>query len=585
MPALRQHAPALITGFSFMLVQNWAYSRVPLFIQRLLDEIVGANQSRLVLRHVLFAVAFALLTGVCTYFMRRLITGASRHIEYELRDRLFRRLLALRLDFYQQRQTGDIISRCTNDLNDVRTLLGPGIMYIPNAVSRLALFAPLLFSLNVTMTFVLLGVMVALVAFNLLVIPRFRPLFRAVQEHVGAINDLAWQATTGITTVKLYAAEQHQIERFAKRNHEYVAANMRVTRVRGVLWPVMLFVLGLMELVTLWFGGSAVITGQMTVGQLLQFTTMVGILTFPILSVSWVMSLLQQGVSAMQRIEDILLGAPERRAGRVIEPTRAGLELTLHQVRYRHPAAAHDAIAAVDLHLPAGQVLGVTGPVGSGKSTLVAVLAGMLQASGGEVMVDGSLLEELDLMSVRSRMAYVPQEAFLFSLSVADNIAMGSEALVDRHQVVLAAEAAAVAADIATFPDGYEQLVGERGITLSGGQKQRVAIARALVRTLSGASDLLILDDALSSVDSDTESRILASLRQLKLERSDGSSFPHPVSIVVVSQRTSALRLADRILVMDAGRVTEAGSHNQLVAAGGIYARMTQLQQHGSALA
>jgi ATP-binding cassette subfamily B multidrug efflux pump len=583
-PALRQHAPALIIGFSFMLVQNWAYSRVPLFIQRLLDEIVGTNQGSAILQHALFAVGFALVTGVCTYFMRRLITGASRHIEYELRDRLFRKLLGLGQDFYQQRATGDIISRCTNDLNDVRTLLGPGIMYVPNAISRLALFIPLLFSLHVTMTFVLIGVMTALIAINVLVIPRFRPLFRGVQEHVGAINDLAWQATTGITTVKLYSAEDAQVERFAARNRDYVRANMRVTRVRGVLWPVMLFVLGLMELVTLWFGGSAVINGEMSIGQLLQFTTMVGILTFPILSVGWVMSLMQQGVSAMERIEDILLAQPERRAGQIPTAAADGLEVTLRQVGYRHPGADSDAISGVDLQLVGGQVLGITGPVGSGKSTLVAVLAGMLRATAGEVLIDGRPLAELDLIAVRGRMACVPQEAFLFSMTVAENIAMGSEEPVDRDQVMRAAEAAAVATDIAAFPDGYEQIVGERGITLSGGQKQRVAIARALVRTLSGASDVLILDDALSSVDSDTETRILDALRALEARGESPASDLRPVAIVVVSQRTSALRLADRILVMDRGSVAEAGSHDELVARGGIYARMAQLQQLGKAL-
>ncbi len=562
-----------------MLLQNWAYSRVPLYIQRLLDEIVGSNLPGAVWRHAQLALGFALLTGLCTYFMRRLITGASRHIEYELRDRLFRTLLGLPPSFFQQRKTGDIISRCTNDLSDVRTLLGPGIMYIPNALSRLALFLPALLALNVTMTVALLGVMVTLILVNVLVVPRFRPLFRRVQEHVGAINDLAWQTATGITTVKLYAAEPQQRERFATRNRDYIRANMRVTRIRGLLWPVLLLVLGLMELVILWFGGSAVVAGEMSIGQLLQFTTMVGILTFPILSVGWVMSLLQQGLSAMERMDDILSAPPESRAGASVPAataTTGSARVALSGVGFRYPTSGDDALSAVDLELHPGEVLGLTGPVGGGKSTMVALLAGMLRPTAGVASVNGADLAGLDLLAVRGKVAYVPQEPFLFSMSVRDNIAMGSERDVTLDQVAAAATAAAVANDIETFPDGYEQLIGERGITLSGGQKQRVAIARALLRTHAGEADLLILDDALSSVDSDTEARILEALRALR----DSSANDGGLSVVLVSQRTSALRTADRIAVVAGGQVVESGSHEQLVSRpDGVYSRMAQLQR------
>ena len=559
-----------------MLLQNWAYSRVPLYIQRLLDEIIGRNLPGEVWRHAQLALGFAVLTGLSTYFMRRLITGASRHIEYELRDRLFRTLLGLPPNFFQQRKTGDIISRCTNDLSDVRTLLGPGIMYIPNALTRLALFLPALLTLNVTMTFALLGVMVTLILVNVLVVPRFRPLFRRVQEHVGAINDLTWQTTTGITTVKLYAAEQQQRDRFADRNRSYIRANMRVTRIRGVLWPVMLLVLGLMELVILWFGGSAVVAGTMSIGQLLQFTTMVGILTFPILSVGWVMSLLQQGLSAMERMDDILSAEPESRAGLPVPAATDAARVALVAVGFRYPTSTADALSDIDLELRPGEVLGLTGPVGAGKSTLVALLAGMLRPTAGKVTVNGADVAGLDLLAVRGRVAYVPQEPFLFSMPVAENIAMGGEGEVTAEQIAAAARAAAVAGDIETFPDAYDQLIGERGITLSGGQKQRVAIARTLVRTHAGEADLLILDDALSSVDSDTEARILEALGSLR----DQAERPRPLSVVLVSQRTSALRTTDRIAVVAGGRIVETGSHDELAARqGGIYARMAQLQR------
>lgn len=548
-----------------MLAQNWAFSRVPVWIQRLLDEIVGANRTLPVRTAALTAAGFTALAGGCMFLMRKLIIGVSRRIEYDLRDDLFRRLIGLPFGFFQRRRTGDLISRCTNDLNDVRMLLGPGMMYIPDAVSRLALFLPLLLRLDVLMTAALLLVAALLVTINLVVIPRFRPRFRAVQEQVAAINDQAWQTITGITTVKLYAAEAPQTARFAELNRGYVRANMRVLRIRGLLWPLMGLVFGLLQLVTLWLGGAAVVRGALTIGELLQFSTMVALLAFPITSLGWVTSLLQQGVSAMERIETILTARPERRTGTALPA--GGLAVALHGVRYRYPEAAQEALRGIDLALQPGETVAITGPVGSGKSTLLGLLTAVVQPTAGRLTVGGQPLAALDPLALRRRVAVVPQETFLFSMTVAENIAMGAEDAVPRERIEAAAAAAALSADVATFPEGYDQLVGERGITLSGGQKQRLALARALVKE----SDLLLLDDALSSVDSATETEILAALRT--------RAGAPAQTVVLVSQRISALRLADRILVLNGGRVVEQGSHEQLLRADGRYARLAELQR------
>ena len=506
LPLLGRYALPLTAGFAFMLAQNWAFARIPVLIQRLLDEIVGANRFSVVGNAALAATAFTLLAGGCMFLMRKLIIGVSRRIEYDLRDELFRRLISLAYGFFQRRRTGDLISRCTNDLTDVRMLLGPGMMYIPDALSRLALFLPLLLGLDVMMTVALLVVAALLVALNLVVIPRFRPLYRTVQEQVGAINDSAWQTITGITTVKLYAAEAQQTAQFEELNRTYVRANMRVLKIRGLLWPLMALVFGLLQLVTLWLGGSAVIRGELSIGELLQFSTMVGLLAFPIMSLGWVTSLLQQGVSAMERIDTILTAPPEPRTG--VELPRGGLQVALRGVRYRYPEAAEEALQGVDLELEPGETVAITGPVGSGKSTLLALLTALVQPTAGSITVAGQLVSAVDPLALRRRVAVVPQETFLFSMTVAENIALGVETPVTPEQIRAAADAAALSADIATFPDGYDQLVGERGITLSGGQKQRLALARALVKE----SELLILDDALSSVDSATETEILATL-------------------------------------------------------------------------
>ena len=554
-----------------MVGQNYALLRGSELLKLLLDEIAaGANERAVVVGLIARALAFAVAVGACMYGMRRLIIGVSRDVEYELRDLLYRKLLALGFDFYQRRRTGDIISRCTNDLNDVRTLLGPGIMYLPDALSRLALFAPVLVGLHAVMAGALGALMVSLVAVIVVVTPRLRPRFRRVQELVAAINDRVWQIVTGINTVKLYGLAASETERFRELNRRYIAANVGLARTRGVLWPLLQFLYGLATLLLLLLGGGAVIRGTLTIGELLQFAAIVGILTFPVLSLGWVSSLIQQGVSAMERIRAILDHPVAARPAHPLPVPAGPLAMTAHDVSYRFPNADRDALTGVNLTIDAGRTLGITGGVGSGKSSLVLLLAGIAAPSSGTLTFNGVDATAIDPHAYRGRIAYVPQEPFLFSATVAENIAMGSEQEVCRDRIAAAARLAAVDEDIARFPDGYDTMVGERGITLSGGQRQRVAIARALVRD----SDLLIMDDALSSVDSETETAILTSLRTLQASR----------TIVIVSHRVSALKLADRIAVMEGGTVVEVGSHKRLLRLRARYARLAELQQLEAAL-
>lgn len=554
-----------------MVGQNYALLQGSELLRQLLDEIAaGANRRAVVLALIARALAYAAAVGVCMFGMRRLIIGVSRDVEYELRDLLYRKLLALDFDFYQRRRTGDIISRCTNDLNDVRTLLGPGIMYVPDALARLALFAPVLAGLHAGMAGALGVLMAVLIGAIVVVTPRLRPRFRRVQELVAAINDRVWQIVTGINTVKLYGLADREIERFRGLNRRYLAANVGLARTRGVLWPLLQFLYGLATLLLLLLGGGAVIRGDLTLGELLQFSAIVAVLTFPVLSLGWVTALIQQGVTAMERIRAILDHPAAARPSDPLPVPAGPLAVTARGVSYRFPNADRDALTGVDLTIPAGRTLGVTGGVGSGKSSLVLLLAGIATPSAGALAFNGVDAAAIDPSAYRGRIAYVPQEPFLFSATVAGNIAMGSEREVSRERIVAAARLAAVDDDVARFPDGYDTVVGERGITLSGGQRQRVAIARALVRD----SDLLILDDALSSVDSDTETAILTGLRTLQASR----------TIVIVSHRVSALQLADRVAVLDGGAVVEVGSHRQLLRAGGRYARLAELQQLEEAL-
>lgn len=549
-----------------MLGQNYALLRIAELLKQLLDEIVtGANERAVVLFLIARAFAFAVGVGACMFGMRRLIIGVSRDVEYELRDLLYRKLLELDFDFYQRSRTGDIISRCTNDLNDVRTLIGPGIMYLPDGLSRLALFAPVLISLHATMAGALGALMALLVALIVVITPRLRPRFRRVQELVAAINDCVWQIVTGINTVKLYGLAANETERFRELNRRYITANISLARTRGVLWPLLQSLYGLSTLLLLLVGGGAVIRGALTIGELLQFSAIIAVLAFPVLSLGWVSALIQQGVSAMERIRSILDHPVAVRPAAPLPVPAGPIGMVAHEVKFRFPNADRDALRDVSMTIEAGRTLGITGGVGSGKSSLVLLLSGISSPTDGILAINSIDATAIDPHTYRARIAYVPQEPFLFSATVAENIAMGSEQEVTRERIVAAARLAAVAEDIARFPDGYDTMVGERGITLSGGQRQRVAIARALVRD----SDMLIVDDALSSVDSDTETAILTNLRSLKDSR----------TIVIVSHRVSALQLADRIAVMDSGTVIEVGTHAELLSSGGHYARLAELQQ------
>ena len=567
-----------------MLAQNLGYTLVPAQMRRILDEVTAANRTPVILQHVLLGLAAALLTVVSMFAMRRLIIGTSRRVEYSLRKTIHNKLLALDSAFYQDHQTGDLISRSTNDLNDVRTLVGPGLMYIPNSLSRLAFFIPVLAGLSSRLLLIVGAVMLVLVASIVIVMPRLRPLVRAVQEQVGVINARAWQVISGVTTLKLYTGEDLQTRRFEKLNTDYIRKQMRVVRFRGFLWPLYMFLFSCIELVVLLVGGREVISGSMSLGELLQFNAMMAVLVFPVLSLGWVMSLLQQGIAAMGRINSIL-DHPVENKDNWRPLTGPTLSYVLRDLRFVYPGAdssARDALREVNLEIRPGMTVGIVGTVGSGKSTLVNLLAGVLRPEPGMLMVNGMDIRDVDPESLFSKVALVPQESFLFSTTIAENILLGPDevdlradaeglagAIVGRaealEQAREAAEIANVHEDIATFPEAYETLVGERGITLSGGQKQRVAIARAWRK----AAPVVIFDDSLSSVDSRTEKRILSNLEGLKGEDR---------TLIVVSHRVAVLKDADVVYVLDEGRIAERGDHLTLMHARGLYYRLWELQ-------
>lgn len=571
LPYLREHWVPLAIGFAFMLLQNYGAVRVPGYFQKIVDELGGANRGGVIESLILTAALFAALSVVSLYLMRRLIIGASRNIEYSLRERIYERLLELDYSFFQAHETGDLVSRTTNDLDNVRTLLGPGIMYIPNSLSMFALFFPALFRLNGPLMLIVTAVFAAVIIFVFTVLPRLMPLFRGIQEATGKMNSRVWQIVTGIATVKLFTMETGEEKRFVELNRDFLKRNMALAKAQESLWPTFLFVFSLTQLVIVIYGGRLVISGAMSIGQLLQFSVMVTALGFPVLSLGWIMSLIQQGISAMGRINVILDGPVERRNDwKDLTDTTVSFEV--RGLSFSYAGQENKSLKDVSLSIGAGEFIGITGTIGSGKSTLVNILTGLLKPERGMVLVNGTEIRDIEPAALFRRIGIVSQSPFLFSRTLAENIAMGTDgSSPDNARVKDVSRLAGLAGDVASFPEGYNQLLGERGITLSGGQKQRTAIARALMKD----SPVVILDDSLSSVDAGTEATIIENLRQLKGGK----------TLIVVSHRISPLKGADRIYVLDEGRVVEQGSHAQLVSQGGLYERLVKYQQMEKTLA
>jgi ATP-binding cassette subfamily B protein len=564
LPFLKDHRGKLGLGFLFMVVQNYFYMKIPQQVQMMVDETVAANRGDVILRALLGLGVYTAVMAVSLFAMRALIIGVSREIEYSLRDRIYTGLLGKPLSFHNRYTTGDLISRSSNDLSDVRLLLGPGIMYIPNSISRLAFFFPVLLSLSPRLLAWVGGVLLLLIALITLLLPRLRPLYLETQQETGRLNEQVWQTLSGRTTISLFQSEGTFVKRFAGSLDRYHRTQMRLVKRKEVLWPIFIFIFSLTEALTLLIGGRAVMAGAMTLGELLQFNLMIGFLAFPVFSIGWVMSSLQQGITAMSRI-NVLLEAGDT----PLSPLEPGAGESLRQVSMRDLTFAYEGgqepvLSGINLELREGEILGLTGTVASGKTTLLRILGGLESPGPGTLFFDDRDAKELGTRLQMASVSYVTENPFLFSRSIRENIALGHEE-VDEDRIRQVADMAGLMPDLERFPDGLDQVIGERGLTLSGGQRQRVGLARALYRR----SPLLLLDDPLSHVDAETETRILGHL----------SRVPWVRMIVLVSHRISTLKMAQRIAVLERGALCESGTHRELIARGGLYAHLAELQR------
>jgi ATP-binding cassette, subfamily B, multidrug efflux pump len=567
LPYLRPYRREYMVGMALVIVSNFFTTLGPKFIERGIDALRTGGDFHVVQTAVGLLLAAALVGGVARYGMRELLNSGSRRVETDLRDHLYRHLQRMSAEFYDRYPTGDVMARTTNDLLAVRMVAGPALMYLVDTTIRALLIAPAMVAINPRLTGMallpLLGLPVAMISLGQQIHRRSQ----AIQEQFSGLTSHAHENLSGVRVVRAYRQERAETAAFRRLSDDYLARNLKLARVQGLFFPLLTMLGGLSALTVLYTGGRLVMAGSVTVGEFVAFGVYLAMLVWPMIALGWAVNLVQRGAASMGRINQLFRERPaiaEPEAPVTLPPARGGRAVEFRNVSFAYPGARErgDVLADLSFRVEAGRSLAIVGATGAGKSTLVDLLVRSYDPDRGAVMLDGVDIRQLPLTELHRAIGFVPQETFLFSDTLRENVLLGAP---DDGRLERVAEVAQLTEALPALPDGYDTMLGERGINLSGGQKQRSAIARALAQD----PPVFVLDDALSAVDAQTEAKILRALRGALEGRTS----------IIVSHRLAAVRDADWILVLDGGRIVEQGAHANLITRGGRYWELLRRQQ------
>ncbi len=562
-PYLNRYKKSLLIGLIAIIGSNIFTVIQPHFVGRAIDDLKYGLESKnldsfSLLYYAIIIVGFTLIAGVMSFITRQTIIVTSRKIEYDLRNDFLAHLQKLHFSFFQNTPTGDLMAHATNDISAVRNVLGPGIMYPADTIVTFVMVLTMMILKDWRLTLLAL-IPLPLVSFAVYKLGKLINVkFQERQEHFSKLTGRAQENLSGIRVIKAYVREDYEIQTFKNLSWEYLKKNLVLARYQSIIWPTMFLLVGISLVVTIYFGGIRVIENKMSIGTLTAFFAYLMMLIWPMIAFGWVTNILQQGAASMKRISKILDIVPEIRNSENLDLSIKDIngEIEFQNVNFKYKDSQNPILKNINLKIPAGKTLAIVGYTGSGKSTLVSLIPRLYDVTEGKILIDGKDIRVIPIEILRKNIGFVPQETFLFSETIANNIAYGVDEI-DNEEIIYSADAAQLSKDLDEFPKGFETIIGERGITLSGGQKQRVSIARAIIRN----PKILILDDALSSVDTYTEEAILQKLRAIMKNRTS----------IIISHRISTVKDADTIIVLHDGQIVEQGTHEELLEYGKIY--------------
>jgi ATP-binding cassette subfamily B protein len=564
-PYILKYRRLIFLGILAILLSEFFYVIIPILIGRAVDDLkAGVTFEKLSLFASLI-LGSTILSGIASFFTRQTIIVASRKIEYDMRNDFYRHVQGLHYLYFRDKKVGDIMAYATNDIPAVRNFLGPGIMYSIETTIEFVVILAIMFSMNLKLTLITL-IPLPLISYLVYKVGKIvHERYEDIQEHFGTITTLAQENIAGIRVIKSYVREDYEIEKFRKVNFEYFIKNIKLAKVQSLTYPLMILITGISIILVIWYGGYQVIKGTMTLGQLTSFLIYLGYLIWPMIAFGWIINLTQRAAASMDRLLEVMRVQPQIRDTEETDflIKQINGEIEFKNVWFKYPDSENYVLKGVSFKVEQGQTVGIVGYTGSGKTTLVNLIPRLFDPDKGEVLIDGVNVKKIPLKVLRGSIGYVQQDVFLFSDTVKNNITFGVDG-VDEDKIISVAKIAHIYDEVMEFPNKFDTIVGERGITLSGGQKQRVGLARALIKE----PKILILDDSFSSVDAYTEEMILKNLKEYRKGR----------TTIIISHRITAVKDADFIIVLDDGEIVESGTHDELIELGGIYAELYQKQ-------